>query len=157
MHNLKRTCFVKKNETSASLMKLIGKTSHATNSVDSEMPIALGCVECLLQTLKLLEQDIDNVVTDLSYGALDTCMRLDSAAAEAVNLLPKPDHPSQFGSLYGILNRCRTKLGSRLLDRYAVFVVLLSLEFEDTEARQIFESIVICTVFSRHFSKVLIV
>jgi len=30
-------------------------------------------------------------------------MKVDSAAAEAVNLLPKSDHPSKFGSLYGVL------------------------------------------------------
>jgi DNA mismatch repair ATPase MutS len=45
-------------------------------------------------------------------------MRIDSAAAEAVNLLPKSDHPSQFGSIYGVLNRCKTKMGSRLLERW---------------------------------------
>eukprot|EP01035_Chromulina_nebulosa_P027980 gene27980-36867_t len=45
-------------------------------------------------------------------------MRLNSSAADAINLLPKPDHPSQFGSLYGILNRCKTKMGSRLLERW---------------------------------------
>jgi DNA mismatch repair protein MSH2 len=114
----KKVLFVKKGETANSLLKLVGRTSHTTNSVETEMPIALGCVECLFQMLRLCEQNDGTAIFELSYGALDTCMRLDSAAAEAVNLLPKPDHPSAFGSLYGILNRCRTKLGSRLLDRY---------------------------------------
>lgn len=113
----KKVSFTKKNETTSVLLKLVGRTSHTTNSVETEMPIALGCVECIFQQLRLPEADNSSTVFDLAYGSLDTCMRLDSAAAEAVNLLPKPDHPSQFGSLYGILNRCRTKLGSRLLDR----------------------------------------
>jgi DNA mismatch repair protein MSH2 len=113
----KKACFLKKSETINSVVKLIGKTSHTTNSVETEMPTALGCLECLMQFLRLMDADNSNAVFDLCYGSLETCMRLDSAAAEAVNLLPKPDHPSQFGSLYGILNRCRTKLGSRLLDR----------------------------------------
>ena len=114
---LKKNCFVKKNETMTSVLKLIGKTTHTSNSVEAEMPIALGCVESLISSLRLLESDLSTTTFHLCYGALDTCMRLDSAAAEAVNLLPKPDHPSQFGSLFGILNRCRTKLGSRLLER----------------------------------------
>ena len=58
-----------------------------------------------------------DAVVELKLGYLDTFMRLDSAAAEAVNLLPKADHPSQYGSLFGVLNRCRTSMGSRLLDR----------------------------------------
>ena len=58
-----------------------------------------------------------DVVVELKLGYLDTFMRLDSAAAEAVNLLPKAEHPSQYGSLFGVLNRCRTSMGSRLLDR----------------------------------------
>ena len=113
----KKALFLKKSETMNSVVKLIGKTSHTSNSVETEMPIALGCLECLIQMLNLLDTDSMNTIFELSYGALDTCMRLDSAAAEAVNLLPRPDHPSQFGSLFGILNRCRTKLGSRLLER----------------------------------------
>jgi len=56
-------------------------------------------------------------VVELKLGYLDAFMRLDSAAAEAVNLLLKADHPSQYGSLFGVLNRCRTSMGSRLLDR----------------------------------------
>lgn len=113
----KKALFLKKSETANSLLKLVGRTSHTTNSVETEMPIALGCVECLFQMLRLCDNGDERAIFELSYGALDTCMRLDSAAAEAVNLLPKPDHPSPFGSLFGILNRCRTKLGSRLLDR----------------------------------------
>ncbi len=105
----KKANFLKKNEsTMNALLRLIGnKTSHTTNSVETEMPIALGCFDCLVHSLKLLQhiETHENVVYSLSYGNLNTCMRLDSAAAEAVNLLPKPDHPNQFGSLYGILNR----------------------------------------------------
>jgi DNA mismatch repair protein MSH2 len=119
---LKKVCFIKKPETMTSVLKLIGKSTHLSNIIETELPIALGCVESLIFSLKLLETDLATTAFELSRGALDTCMRLDSAAADAVNLLPRPDHPSQFGSLYGVLNRCRTKLGSRLLDRYVPVV-----------------------------------
>ena len=56
----------------------------------------IGTIECLIRTMQLLD-DIDNygkyVVT---YGSLDIYMRLDSAASEAINLLPRSDHPSQI-------------------------------------------------------------
>ena len=53
----------------------------------------------------------------MAYGSLSQYMRLDSAAANAINLFPKSDDPSPYGSLYGLLNRCRTKMGQRLLER----------------------------------------
>ena len=87
----KKGAFAKKNETTMSaVLRLIGnKTSHTTNSVETEMPVALGCLDCLIHNLKLLQhvENNENVVFQLSYGNLNTCMRLDSAAAEAVNLL----------------------------------------------------------------------
>lgn len=114
---LKKKCFLKNADTMDNIIKIIGGRNHMTNSVETEMPNALGCTQCLIQVLNLLETDLNATTYELCYGSLNTYMRLDSAAAEAVNLFPKADHPSTFGSLYGILNRCRTKLGSRLLDR----------------------------------------
>ena len=117
---MKKNSFQRKADTMSSVLKLVGRTTHTTNTAETEMPLALGCVDCLIQVLRLLESCSDGCVVayDLCYGSLQTHMRLDSAAADAINLLPKPDHPSQYGSLYGVLNRCRTKLGSRLLNRW---------------------------------------
>ena len=67
--------------------------------------------------LKLNDDDADFGTYSLRLGSLDTFMRLDSAAVEAVNLLPRADHPSPLGSIYGVLNRCKTKMGQRLLER----------------------------------------
>lgn len=41
----------------------------------------------------------------LVHGTLQKHLRLDSAAAAAVTLLPDPTAPHQYGSLYDILNR----------------------------------------------------
>lgn len=38
-------------------------------------------------------------------GTLQKHLRLDSAAAAAVTLLPDPTAPHQYGSLYDVLNR----------------------------------------------------
>lgn len=42
----------------------------------------------------------------LTQGTLEKHLRLDSAAASAVMLLPDPSNPHQYGSLYNVLNRC---------------------------------------------------
>ncbi len=60
----------------------------------------------------------------LNLGSLNSYLRLDSAAVEAVNLLPRADHPSALGSIFGVLNRCKTKMGQRLLDRLHLVLLL---------------------------------
>ena len=135
---VKRSLFAKKGGAAA-LAKLcvqdaLNKThSHAVNVAEAERPLGHSCIDVLVASLRLLDSSNNNEEAsgsssssggghlghyELRLGALDAHMTLDSAAAEAVNLLPKPDHPSQFGSIYGVLNRCRTKMGSRLLDRW---------------------------------------
>ena len=118
----KKALFTAPKDIGEALLKLVGKATHATNTADTEMPLAHSCINCLLSSLRLLSDD-DHAETfmgscDLRFGSLSTVMKLDSAAAEAVNLLPKADHPSQYGSLYGVLNRCKTKIGARLLERW---------------------------------------
>lgn len=115
---VKKSLFVKKTDLNKNIMKLVGTSTHITNSAESERPIAYGCIECLLTSVNHICDDEYDGSCDIRFGSLDTVMRLDSAAAEAVNLLPKPDHPSQYGSIYGVLNRCKTKMGSRLLERW---------------------------------------
>lgn len=41
----------------------------------------------------------------LVQGTIEKHLRLDSAAAAAVTLLPDPAAPHQYGSLYDVLNR----------------------------------------------------
>lgn len=85
----------------AKVLRLTGKATHSTNVAEMEMPLAYRTLECLMRALQLTDDEECVGCCALHLGALGTCMRLDSAAAEAVNLLPRPDHPSQFGSLFG--------------------------------------------------------
>jgi DNA mismatch repair protein MSH2 len=114
----KKSLFTKKSDVGQNLLKLCGKQTHATNVAETERPLGYACLECLMHSLRLLEDEENFGKHELRLGSLTQFMRLDSAAAEAVNLLPKPDHPSQFGSIYGVLNRCKTKMGARLLERW---------------------------------------
>jgi DNA mismatch repair ATPase MutS len=64
-----------------------------------------------------MEDDNEFGTHTLIFGNLNIFMKIDSKAADAVNLFPKADDPSTYGSIYGILNRCKTKMGQRLLER----------------------------------------
>lgn len=131
--NTIETCFVKKSvltkksDTTAVLTCLVGgHQTHEVNTAEMQSPLGYACIEGLLSSAKLSPRiltgsSIDDAYTGKFYfklGSLSNVMRLDSAAAEAVNLLPKSDHPSKFGSIYGVLNRGSTKMGSRLLERW---------------------------------------
>lgn len=114
---VKKSTLAKKPETVPLLLKLAGRTTHTLNTCESEMPIALGCVECLANTQRFKDNTELVGKLDFSIDSIDAFMKLDSSACDATNLFPKPDHPSQFGSIFGVLNRCKTKMGTRLLDR----------------------------------------
>ena len=88
-----------------------------------ERPLGYQCFVCLNSYLKLNDLESAFGTYELRFGSLNTFMRLDSSAAEAVNLLPKADHPTQYGSIFGVLNRCKTKMGQRLLERYTIFAI----------------------------------
>lgn len=99
--HVKKTCFQRKQDLAGKILKLTGRTSHVSNIAETERPLAYSCIECLIATQRLLEDEALIGKYDLTFGSLASYMRLDSAAAEAVNLLPKADHPSQFGSIFG--------------------------------------------------------
>lgn len=52
------------------------------------------------------DQEGSETAYTLTQGTLEKHLRLDSAAASAVMLLPDPSNPHQYGSLYNVLNRC---------------------------------------------------
>jgi DNA mismatch repair protein MSH2 len=45
-------------------------------------------------------------------------MRLDASALRALNLMPSPQDGAKSMSLFGLLNKCKTAQGSRLLGQW---------------------------------------
>lgn len=73
--------------------------------------LLVGSQAALIDHLSLSENDAGagdgaaGTAYSLTPGTLREHLRLDSAAAAAVTLLPDPTAPHQYGSLYNILNR----------------------------------------------------
>jgi DNA mismatch repair protein MSH2 len=117
---VKKSNYQRKSDFTTKLSQLVGQATHVVNVAESERPLASNCAECLINVLRLTAAESEDYIghVDVLFGSVNAFMRIDSSVAEAVNLLPKADHPSQFGSIYGVLNRCKTKMGSRLLDKW---------------------------------------
>ena len=112
---VKKAFFRRGDDIASALKHVLFENPSILTVYEVELSVGLSCLTCLVQSQSL---DGCGEVFKLNKGSLDAYMRLDSAAAEAVNLLPKSDHPSQYGSLFGVLNRCKTKSGARLLERW---------------------------------------
>ena len=96
-----------KNDIQSNIFKLISNdqtishTTHIINTAEGEMPLAYYSIQVLITSQQLLETDEYVGKISIELSSLDIFMRLDSSASDAINLLPKPDHPSQYGSIFG--------------------------------------------------------
>ena len=67
--------------------------------------------------LDLLADDSNCGGFKMREYALKNYMRLDTAVVRALNLHPEPnDSQNRSSSLFGLLNQCKTAMGSRLLN-----------------------------------------
>ncbi|RHY31344.1 hypothetical protein DYB32_003615 [Aphanomyces invadans] len=105
------------------LCRLIGTSGiQATHRVEIEMELALGALSAIIETQSLL-LDTDSFGTySLSVGNIASAVQLDRAALTALNLLPDPmlsgSHQTQNASVLELLNRGKTAMGRRMLERW---------------------------------------
>ncbi|KAJ3021764.1 MutS-like protein [Thoreauomyces humboldtii] len=86
---------------------------------ERELHLAMSCVACLIRYLGLLTVETNFHGYTLHTHDLAQYMRLDAAAVRALNLMPGPqDGSNKSMSLYGLLNKCKTPQGSRLLAQW---------------------------------------
>ncbi|KNC99246.1 mismatch repair ATPase MSH2 [Spizellomyces punctatus DAOM BR117] len=84
-----------------------------------ELKLAMGCVACLIKYLALLTDESNFHQYTLQHYDFSQYMRLDAAAVRALNLMPGPqDGSNKSMSLYGLLNKCKTAQGSRLMAQW---------------------------------------
>ena len=113
----------------------------------TDLKLAMSSAAALIKYLGVLSDPSNFGQYQLYQHDLSQYMKLDAAALKALNLMPGPRDGSKNMSLYGLLNHCKTPVGSRLLAQW-LKQPLMSLEeiesrqqlveafVEDTELRQ---------------------
>ncbi|KAG6245902.1 MutS-like protein [Claviceps purpurea] len=113
----------------------------------SELKLAMGSAASLIKYLGAMQDPSNFGQYQLYQHDLAQFMRLDAAALKALNLIPGPRDGSKTMSIYGVLNHCKTPVGSRLLaqwlkqplmdkDEIEKRQQLVEAFFTDTELRQ---------------------
>ncbi|KAI9491905.1 muts domain V-domain-containing protein [Zychaea mexicana] len=98
------------------LNRLLEGEISITALPEYEMKNAMGSCACLIKYLSLVEDESNFKHYKLKDHDLSQYMRLDASALGALNLMPSPQEGSNKSmSLYGLLNKCKTAQGSRLL------------------------------------------
>lgn len=117
----KKSAF-KETNLEANLGRLLGAASMAQYKSELELEPATSALAGLVDALELMTDADSFGCYTLQEGSLSSAMQLDSAAIWSLNLLPdpatKPTAARHGGSVLEILNRGKTAMGRRLLERW---------------------------------------
>lgn len=129
------------------LTRLLRDERSAGTLPQTDLKLAMGSAAALIKYLGVLSDPSNFGQYQLYQHDLSQYMKLDASALKALNLMPGPRDGSKTMSLYGLLNHCKTPVGSRLLAQW-LKQPLMSLEeierrqqlveafVQDTELRQ---------------------
>lgn len=109
----------------------------------TDLKLAMGSAAALIKYLGVLSDPSNFGQYQLYQHDLSQFMKLDASALKALNLMPGPRDGSKTMSLYGLLNHCKTPVGSRLLSQW-LKQPLMSLE-EIERRQQLVEAFVMHT------------
>ncbi|KAF2759951.1 DNA mismatch repair protein [Pseudovirgaria hyperparasitica] len=124
------------------------RDEHAAGQLpQTDLKLAMGSAAALIRYLGVMSDDANFGQYQLYQHDLSQFMKLDAAALKALNLMPGPRDGSKTMSLYGLLNHCKTPVGSRLLAQWLKQPLMDAVEInrrqqlveafvEDTELRQ---------------------
>lgn len=85
---------------------------------ENELELALSALNAIVEHCKL--RTMQQRQFTLKKYTLEEHQRLDVAALKAMNVFPQNNETvsGKAGSLYGLLNECKTQIGSRLLKKW---------------------------------------
>eukprot|EP00158_Paraphelidium_tribonemae_P007365 Partr_v1_DN28219_c0_g1_i2_m76157 putative DNA mismatch repair protein Msh2 len=140
--------FVDCGDCSSSVLPTLLANDQSISVVAQEMSAAMGALSWLLDHLDLMGDNSSFGHYSFRVHSNSKFMRLDAAAVKAVHLVPQStDGSSRSVSLFGLLDKCLTAQGSRLLfqflrqplmdyDELVMRQDLVSVLFEESACRQ---------------------
>ncbi|TKA27058.1 DNA mismatch repair protein msh-2 [Salinomyces thailandicus] len=115
------------------LERLLRDERAAGTLPQTDLKLAMSSAAALIKYLGVMTDPTNFGQYQLYQHDLSQYMKLDSSALKALNLMPGPKDGSKTMNLYGLLNHCKTPVGSRLLAQW-LKQPLMSLE--EIERRQ---------------------
>ncbi|PNS20577.1 DNA mismatch repair protein msh-2 [Sphaceloma murrayae] len=116
------------------LSRILRDERAATMLPQTDLKLAMSSAAALIKYLSVMSDPSNFGQYQLYQHDLSQYMKLDAAALKALNLMPGPRDGSKTMNLYGLLNHCKTPVGSRLLAQW-LKQPLMSLE--EIERRQL--------------------
>jgi len=129
------------------LARILKDEKAAGTLPQTDLKLAMGSAAALIKYLGVMHDSSNFGQYQLYQHDLTQFMKLDASALKALNLMPGPRDGVKSMSLYGLLNHCKTPVGSRLLAQW-LKQPLMNIEaitkrqqlveafVEDTELRQ---------------------
>ncbi|KAL6236864.1 hypothetical protein BDW75DRAFT_98046 [Aspergillus navahoensis] len=125
------------------LTRLLRDERSAGTLPQTELKLAMGSAAALIRYLGVMSDATNFGQYQLYQHDLAQYMKLDAAALRALNLMPGPRDGSKSMSLFGLLNHCKTPVGSRLLAQWLKQPLMDLAEIE--KRQQLVEAFVVST------------
>ncbi|KAK3687117.1 MSH2 protein [Vermiconidia calcicola] len=100
------------------LTRLLRDEKAAGTLPQTDLKLAMSSAAALIKYLGVMSDPTNFGEYQLYQHDLSQFMKLDSSALKALNLMPGPKDGSKTMNLYGLLNHCKTPVGSRLLAQW---------------------------------------
>ncbi|PYI25517.1 putative DNA mismatch repair protein Msh2 [Aspergillus indologenus CBS 114.80] len=125
------------------LTRLLRDERSAGTLPQTELKLAMGAAAALIKYLGVMTDASNFGQYQLYQHDLSQFMKLDASALRALNLMPGPRDGSKSMSLFGLLNHCKTPVGSRLLAQWLKQPLMDRAEIE--KRQQLVEAFVVDT------------